>query len=234
MPLSHHTNIAGAMRSLKASDGHIFDVWEVLPPNHQKAKGAIVVLQEIFGLTDYIRRICAELASQGYHVIAPAIFDRVQKNVILPYNEEGVEKGLAFRAKLPKDGAARDIEAAIHFLKQDPSLKIGVLGFCWGGFLAWQAAQFLEINAASCWYGGDIAQNCDPAPHCPTELHFGAEDPMIPSTDWDKISILCPQIPLYIYENAGHGFGCTERASFHKESFLLAWERTLKLFSQNL
>lgn len=234
MPLSHHHEINGKMRLIKTSDNHSLDAWEVLPAEGKPCKGGLIVIQEIFGLTDYIRRICAALAREGYHVLAPALFDRVKKNVILPYNEKGVEEGLNIRAKLPKDGAARDIEASIDFLKQDPALKIGVLGFCWGGLLAWQAAQFLEINAASCWYGGDIAQNCDPAPHCPTELHFGAEDPMIPPEDWDKISILYPQIPVHIYENAGHGFGCTERDSFHKDSFLLAWERTLKLFSQNL
>lgn len=220
--------------SLQTADGHALDVWETRPTT-QPVKAGLIVVQEIFGLTDYIRTICTQLAQMGYHVMAPALFDRVQKNVILPYDEAGMTKGLDIRAKISRDAPLKDIEACLAALRQKNSaLPVGVIGFCWGGYLAWRSAQSLPINAASAWYGGEIATITSPKPRCPAQLHFGDNDSHIPASDWNTIRRDCPNVPLYVYKNADHGFGCSDRPSYNAEASELAWERTLAFFAEHL
>ncbi|MDF7674486.1 dienelactone hydrolase family protein [Acetobacteraceae bacterium ESL0709] len=219
---------------LQTSDDHHLDVWEAKPVTHPP-KAGLIVIQEIFGLTDYIRTICTQLAQTGYHVMAPALFDRIQHDAILPYDQDGLDKGLELRAKLGKEAPLKDIEACLKALRTENSaFPVGVIGFCWGGYLAWRSAQSLPINAASAWYGGDIAKIASPKPRCPVQLHFGDNDSYIPASDWDIIRTACPDIPLYIYKNAEHGFGCTDRPSYKAEACELAWERTLSFFAEHL
>lgn len=230
---------AGKMRRITTEDGHVLKAWEVTPPAGITCKAGMIVVQEIFGLTTYIRNICANLASEGYHVLAPALFDHIRPDTVLPYNEHGVKEGLALRSKLPKNSAERDIAACITALRAAPathsgSQKIGIIGFCWGGFLAWRAAQEMPVNAAECWYGGEIAKICDPAPVCPVELHFGEHDSYIPPSDWDIIRTHCPDAKIHIYQGADHGFGCIDRNSFDKAAHDLAWQRSIAFFRKYL
>lgn len=219
---------------LTTTDHHTLTVWETKPDN-PAPKAGLIVLQEIFGVTDYIRSTCVQLAQAGYHVMAPALFDRVEPDVILPYDQNGLETGLEIRTQLNPQDPLKDIDACLKALRQkNPSLPVGVIGFCWGGYLAWQSAQSLPVNAAIAWYGGDIAKITSPQPHCPVQLHFGEKDDYIPPSDWDIIRQSCPDIPLYIYKNTGHGFGCTDRSSYNSEASTLAWERSLAFFSDHL
>lgn len=235
MKTSSAPTVAARMLTLKAADGHTFQAWEALPPDGIAPRAGIVVVQEIFGLTDYMREVCDKLASHGYRVLAPALFDRLQPELVLPYDEAGITEGLALMEKLPAEAPLHDIDACAAALRADgKDFQVGVIGFCWGGLLAWQSAQRLDIDAANCWYGGGIASHCAPPPKCPTELQFGTDDPYIPAADWEKIHKACPDVKIFIYDGAGHGFGCTARASYDRPAAHLAWERTLAFFAETL
>ncbi|QHI95393.1 dienelactone hydrolase family protein [Aristophania vespae] len=226
--------ILSATAQLTSADGHSFDVFEAVQKTG-KPKAGLIVVQEVFGLTDYIRNVSEQLAHVGYQVIAPALFDRVQPEAIFPYDEDGLKKGMEIYAQLDQKKALEDIEACINALRhENPERPIGIIGFCLGGSLAWKAAQSLKVDASVAWYGGEIAQNTSPEPRCPVQLHFGDNDAYVSEADLDMILDAYPDIPLYVYKNAEHGFGCTDRASFNAEASELAWERTLAFFSEKL
>lgn len=223
----------GRLISLTASDTHHFSAYEAGDPS---AERALVVVQEIFGLTPYIRAVCDELAERhGYHVIAPALFDRAQRDTVLAYDAGGVTKGLALKEKLGPDGALADVTAAAHALSHHGHARVGILGFCWGGLVAWEAATRSRTFAAACaWYGGGIAAASHEKPHCPVQLHFGGEDDHIPHTDINTIRENRPEVELFVYDDAGHGFGCTDRPSFNKPARDLAHERSMAFFDSHL
>ncbi|TPW36733.1 dienelactone hydrolase family protein [Oecophyllibacter saccharovorans] len=236
-------SVRGRLRDLTSADGQAFQAWEALPPEGVTPRAGLIVLQEIFGLTDYIREVCNSLAEQGYHVLAPALFDPVRPGTVLAYDQAGLTEGLALRDRLSPGMPQQLIAACLDTLRKEhaghakggeKAFPVGVLGFCWGGLLAWEAAQILPVNAANCWYGGGIAQHCNPPPACPTELQFGAEDSYIPPADWETIHKACPEVKIFIYPGAGHGFGCTTRASYDPEAASLAWKRTLEFFKTYL
>ena len=222
----------GTKIRLKAADGHEFDAY--LAESSDPAHGAIVLIQEIFGVNSHIRSVADDYAAQGFHVVAPALFDRVQPNLELGYNPTDAAQGMKAARQIGMDAALLDVAASIsHARAKWRGLKVGVLGFCYGGSLAWLAATRLDPAAAVCYYGGQIAANAAETPHCPVMLHFGAKDSHIGPEEIEKIRTAHPDLPLFIYD-AGHGFNCDQRKDFEPESAKLARQRTLEFFNRHL
>lgn len=218
----------GEFITLTAKDGHRLQAWRT-------GSGApgIVVIQEIFGLNNHIRTTADRFAAEGFSVIAPALFDRVQPGTELGYGPEDIEKGRALRAQVRTEDALADIAAAVAALRED-GLTVGVVGYCWGGSLAWASATRLEgVSAAVGYYGGEVAKMADEQPRCPVMLHFGEQDHAIPMSDVETVAKKHPEVPVHTYD-AGHGFSCDERGSFDPESHALALSRTLPFLRKNL
>jgi carboxymethylenebutenolidase len=217
---------------LKAADGHALDAY--LAESSGPARGAIVLIQEIFGVNSHIRSVADDYATQGFHVIAPALFDRVQPNLELGYNPADTGQGMKAARQIGMDAAVEDVAASIaHARAEWPNFKVGVLGFCYGGSLAWLAATRLDPAAAVCYYGGQIAANAAETPRCPVMMHFGAKDPHIGPAEIEKIKAAHPDLPIFLYD-AGHGFNCDQRKDFEPQSASLARQRTLEFFSRHL
>ncbi len=214
---------------LAARDGHKFKAWRAAPAG--KPKAALVVIQEIFGVNSHIRNITERYAREGYLAIAPAMFDRYQRDFETGYDADGMAKAMAIVPRLDTPKALLDIEAARAHVH--PAGKVGVVGFCFGGTMAWLGATRLKFDASSCYYGGRIASLANEKPHCPVIMHFGAKDAHIPLTQVDEIRKAQPNVPVYVYD-ADHGFSCDERASYDEAAHKLAWSRTLKFFAENL
>ncbi|MCC2596968.1 dienelactone hydrolase family protein [Pusillimonas sp. MFBS29] len=215
---------------LTASDGHEFHVYTAGP---EDARSGLIVVQEIFGVNSHIRSVADAFAAQGYRVMSPALFDRVQPGIELGYAADDVKEGLAHRAKIENSQALMDIEACAAAFA--PDVKIGIVGYCWGGRLSWLAAcQSTRLSAASCWYGGGIVQHKDAKHLMPVQMHFGEEDGSIPMEDVAAIRQAQPDVEIHTYAGAGHGFGCDQRASFEPTAAALARERTLDFFSKLL
>lgn len=219
----------GEIISLTAADGHTLSAYRAGPVN---ATHGLVLIQEIFGVNHHIRNMCDRFAAQGYDVIAPALFDRIRPGLELGYTAEDVTEGRGLRGKIADADAMKDIDAAAAALGAKP---LGIVGYCWGGTLAWWGAtRTRHFRAASCWYGGGIAGTKDEVPHCPVQMHFGELDASIPVADAEAIRAAQPQAEVYIYHGAHHGFGCDERGSFSAPDAALAQERTLDFFARHL
>lgn len=215
----------GAVITVTAADGHTFSAYRAGRPD---AARCVVVVQEIFGVTPYIRAVCDSFAAQGYQAIAPALFDRVKRDAILPYDNAGMHEGLKLRSEIAQVDTLKDLVAAEEML---PTEKKGIVGFCWGGKLAWEAACHTKAFAAAvAWYGGGIAQTRNQMPNCPVQLHFGAEDAHIHADEVDAIRAAHEDIEIFTYEGADHGFGCTDRPSYNEAAATLAMQRTLSFF----
>jgi len=209
---------------LTASDGHSFQAWRADPPG--KPKAGIVVVQEIFGLNDHMRKTTEGFGYDGYLAMCPALFDRVSPGIELGYTEDDIAKGREIRAKVPLPKALNDIAACAAALQRAGCLKVAVVGYCWGGTLAWLAAtRVTGLNAAISYYGGGVAEHAEEMPRCPVLFHFGETDASIPMSDVDKIGRYQPDTDLFVYP-AGHGFACDARASYDKASTEKARERT--------
>lgn len=219
----------GQMISLTAADGHNLSAYAAGP---EDAPAGLVVVQEIFGVNHHIRSVCDRFAAQGYLVVAPALFDRVQPGVELGYDQQGVAEGIRLRQKLQDNDTLADVAAAVGHLT---GKKAGIVGYCYGGTVAWWGATRTPLfSAASCWYGGGIAGTKDERPNCHVQMHFGELDQSIPLTDVEAIRAAQPGVEVYVYPGAQHGFGCDERASFSRADYELAQSRTLAMFAQYL
>jgi len=219
----------GQFITLTAADGHRFSAYQA---GFADAPRALVVVQEIFGVNHHIRAVVDGFADSGYLVIAPALFDRAERNVELGYTPEDGKRGMALRSAIAPDGTLADLLAAADALGRQ---SVGIIGYCWGGALAWTAAtQTTRFAAAIGWYGGGIAATKDAHPACPVQLHFGADDDHIPLSDVEAIRAAQPGIELFVYEGAGHGFGCSERPSYNARATALAQERSLALLQHAL
>jgi carboxymethylenebutenolidase len=220
---------------IKAKDGHIFQAWRCDPAG--APRGAVVVLQEYFGINDYMREVADRFAGLGYVGIAPALFDRVERGVEIEYSREGMKRGDALRAQISLDESLRDVQAAIDYGK--PFGKVAVVGFCWGGSLAFLAAARLrDVAAAVGYYGGWIAKYAEEKPKAPTMLHFGETDFTIPMADVEKVKKLRPELPIHVYP-AGHAFDCTspkrfDPPSYHEPSASLANRRTAEFLAKHI
>jgi carboxymethylenebutenolidase len=220
----------GQTIGLKASDGFQLGGYRADPAG--KPKGGLVVIQEIFGVNHHMRNVCDRFAALGYAAIAPAMFDRAKANVELGYDEASADEGVKLRAAIKLEDSLKDVQATIDALK--PAGKVGVVGYCWGGSLAFLAAARLSgLACASGYYGGMIAARKDEKPKVPTILHFGERDHGIPMADVEKIKAARPDVKVYVYP-AGHGFSCDERGSYDAASHEKALKVTLAFFQENL
>lgn len=210
--------------TLQAEDGHQFRAYHA--PAQGTEIGRIVLAPEIFGINHHIRAVCDGFAADGYRVIAPDLFERTEPAVELPYDKAGVERGIALKGQVATDAALLDLAAALVQLGGDGAAA--VVGYCWGGSLAWAAALRLPLRAAVVYYGGDIGNHLDDAPRVPTLLHFGEQDHAIPLAVANGVRGRHPTAAVHLYP-AGHGFNCDERGSFHADSAALARLRTLGL-----
>jgi carboxymethylenebutenolidase len=218
----------GTKIKLNAADGHELDAY--VAESSGPARGAIVLIQEIFGVNSHIRSVADDYANEGFHVIAPALFDRVQPNLELSYNPADTAQGMKAARQIGMDAALKDVAGAIaHARAEWPDLNVAVLGYCYGGSLAWLAATRLDPAAAVCYYGGQIAANAAETPRCPVMMHFGAKDPHIGPAEIEKIKAAHPDLPLFLYD-AGHGFNCDQRKDYEPKSASLARQRTLEFF----
>lgn len=196
-------------------------------------KGAIVVLQEVFGVNQHIREVADGYAESGYYAIAPKIFDRIERDIELGYEEADMGRALSLAfEELDLPLAQQDIQVAINAASEQG--KVGMVGYCFGGLLTWLSACGLEgLSAASAYYGGGVAGHMEKSPRCPVIMHFGALDAHIPMSDVEAVKAAQPATPVYVYD-ADHGFNCDHRASFDAASSELALERTLAHFQKHL
>jgi len=216
---------------LTAADGHAFSAYRA-GEDRAQAPG-LVVIQEIFGVNSHIRSIADQFAAKGFATVAPALFDRVRPGIELGYEPADIAKGREIRAEVPTEAALSDIAAAIGLMAGE-GRKVGVVGYCWGGSLAWASATRLDgVAAAVSYYGGQVPEWAGETPRCPVMLHFGETDASIPMEGVEKVRKAHPGLPLHVYP-AGHGFSCDARASYHAESAAKALERTLTFFRKHL
>lgn len=221
----------GQFIQLTASDGFELDAFIAQPDGD--AKGTVLVIQEIFGINVHIREVCDGFADQGYVALAPAIFDRAEKGVELGYEGEDMTRGIEIaRGKLKPDETMMDLQAGVNHLQQFGN--VAVVGYCFGGLMAWMSAAQLDgIHCVSGYYGGGIADNADLVPKVPTMLHFGELDAHIPQSDVQKVMDAHPEMTVHVYA-ADHGFNCDHRASYDRNASELALQRTLAFFEENL
>lgn len=206
------------------ADGFSFDAWRVRPDDARR--GGLVLIQEIFGVTEHIRELCASYAADGYEVIAPSLYDRLERRLQASYAPEDIAHARALSEAAPWDLVAADLDACIAAL-QPPVFAVG---YCWGGTAAYLAACRCQgLSAASCFYGRRIPELMAKTPACPTILHFGRHDPSIPMTVVEAISAAQPELPIHVYE-AGHGFVSDRRPEHKADAADLARLRTLQLF----
>ncbi|KAA2213158.1 dienelactone hydrolase family protein [Teichococcus oryzae] len=215
---------------LAAADGHRLSAWRAGP---EDATRALVVVQEIFGVNRHMRHVCDQFAAEGYAVVCPALFDRAEPGVELGYGPEDRKQGMALRGRIDAAATLLDIEAAAAALPA--GAKRGIVGYCWGGTVAWHGATRSQCFAASVgYYGGGIAAAKEERPSCPVQLHFGAEDHGIPLADVDAVRAAQPGVEVFVYPGAGHGFACEERDSFNAAATEQAMKRTLAFLARHL
>jgi len=217
--------------TLTASDQFQLGAYRAEPAG--APKGALVVIQEIFGVNHHIRNVCERYASEGYVAVAPSIFDRTERNFQSGYSPEEVAAARRFVANPDWPAMLRDTQAAIDSV-QDVG-PVGIVGFCLGGSIAYAAATKLNgLRAAVGYYGGAIVRSAGDRPTVPVLLHFGEKDSGIPLSDVDTIRAKRPEVEIHVYPGAQHGFSCDERASYDKASADLAGQRTLAFFAKHL
>jgi carboxymethylenebutenolidase len=216
---------------LTSPDDHQFDVYEAQPDGG--AKGTIVVIQEIFGVNAHIREVAQGFASMGYRALAPALFDRVERQVSLGYSGADMMQGVELaRGKLQREDALMDLQTTIAAVAMTG--PVGVVGYCFGGLLAWLAAcQLEQLSCAVSYYGGGVASEMSQTPTVPVMFHFAGEDAHISMADVAVVEKAQPNAPLFVYE-ADHGFNCNHRASFNEPAAVLALSRTHEFFDAHL
>lgn len=219
--------------TLKASDGHEFSAYRADPAG--TPKGCIIVIQEIFGVNEHIRSVADRVAANGYLAVAPALQDRAQRGFEVGYTPPDIEKGREVRGKVKNEDSLKDLRATFDYLKSQNAGKIGTVGYCWGGSLAWLAATEIDgLAVAVSYYGGEVANNVDKKAKCPVMFHFGEKDMSIPMEKVEIVKAKLPQHPTYVYKDAGHGFSCDARGSFHPASHELALSRTREFVAKHL
>ena len=216
--------MVGRNISLRATDGHELSAYEALPVS--KPRGGLVLLQEIFGVTGHIRKVCDSYAAQGYHTVAPALFDRMKRDTELGYSKDDAVIGRELRSKIPWDQVFFDVVAAQQ--RVSTSGKVATLGYCWGGTVSWRSAGQLDgIAGAVCYYATQILPYIGEKPRCAVLMHFGERDPIAPLEHAGALrAAQGAQVEIQVYL-AGHGFNCDETANFDSASARLALRRSL-------
>jgi carboxymethylenebutenolidase len=216
----------GKMIRLKAKDGHELDAYLAEPKG--TPRGGLVVVQEIFGVTEHIKRVADQYAAEGYRAIAPAMFDRIKRGITLPYTD--IEQGRAYMQQLKWPSTLADIEAAVDAVRDAGAAAI--VGYCWGGTVAHVAASELDLDAAISYYGGGVARMLDKTPRCAIVYHFGDQDHAIPMADVDKIKNAYRDAEVHVYKGAGHGFNCDERSSYSAPDARVAFNRSIEFLRE--
>ncbi|HXA39100.1 MAG TPA: dienelactone hydrolase family protein [Phenylobacterium sp.] len=221
----------GETIKIAGADGFEFSAYH--EPSFTPRKGGVIVIQEIFGLDEYVRADVERWAKMGYEAIAPAMFDRREPGFLAKHDPDGIKAGVAHAMGTPLDQAMGDIAACRNFLKTRGD-KVCVVGYCYGGSLAWLAAAKVEgLAAASSYYGSMVQANAAAALLCPTIVHLGRTDTGIPADDVAKaVAEHHPKVPVHIYEGAGHGFNNQSPERYNAEAADLARHRTLELFDK--
>jgi len=217
----------GQFTTIMARDGHEFQAWLAAAPG--RPRGALLVIQEIFGINGHIRKVTDQFAAEGYTAIAPSLFDRVRRGIELGYTQADMQEGSGYVKQLDPEATRRDLAAALAVVKH--SGRAGAVGYCWGGSLAYLAAGQLPLACAVVYYGR-VASYLEQKPRCPVMYHYGTEDKSIPLADVERIRAAYPEAPVYTYEGAGHGFNCEQRASHDPQAAALARTRTLEFFAR--
>jgi carboxymethylenebutenolidase len=215
---------------LTASDGHGFNAYAAQP--RKTTRGSLVLVQEIFGVNSHIRGVADSFAEEGFHVLAPCYFDRVEPGIELGYQPDDVARGRELKAEVGYENALRDTGAAVARLISEGH-SVGVVGYCWGGDISWLTGADLPVDCSVCYYGGGIVNLLDHKPRVPLQLHFGEEDHAIPLEAVKKIHAAVPEAELYLYP-AGHGFNCDQRGSYDAKSAATARARCLDFLDSNL
>ena len=213
--------------SVSASDGHVLDAWRADPA--ETPKGGIVFLQAIYGLTDHLGDVCDWFAEDGFSAIAPATYDRTERNKVFAYDDHG---GMQFRENLKEETVLLDIAACADLLRQKTD-KIAISGFCTGGTWAWIAADRLDMDAAVVFYGSDIHDNLDRRPNCPATLHYGDADHVVPFDLVQKIQATYPDTEFHVYPGAGHAFYNPEQAHHDADAARLAHQRSVAFLEKH-
>ena len=227
----------GHWLDLKAADGQAVTTWLAEPAG--TPRGAVVVLQEIFGVNAHIRAVADGYAAEGWLALAPATFGRVQAGVDLGYDEAAMQAGMGLKRAaeaLPAPGVLPDIQAAVDHARQAGAGKVGVVGFCWGGLLAWRAASGCTgLGAAVCYYGGGMTAPAELAlqPKVPVQAHLSDHDKSVPLEGVAALRQAHPAVDVHLYA-APHGFNCDRRAAWNEGAASLARQRTLAFFDQHL
>ena len=221
----------GKQFTLTAADQHQLGAYRADPSG--AAKGGVVVIQEIFGVNHHIRAVCDRLAQEGYVAVAPALFDRSEKNFECGYTPDEIANARKFVANPDFGAMLRDTQAAIDELKKEG--PVAIMGFCMGGTVAFlAAAEANGLSAAVCYYGGHIIKMVDKQPKVPIQMHFGEKDAGIPMSDVETIKKKHPQAEVYAYPDAAHGFHCDERASFNEPASKVAWQRSIAFLQKHV
>ena len=221
----------GEMIELKTEDGQTISAYRADPEG--EPRGGLVLIQEIWGVNSHIRNVADGYAAEGYVVIAPALFDRVEPGVRLDeYTQETMQEGFGYMQKVDIDNALLDVRAARDLASS--AGKVGVVGYCFGGRVAWLSASRVDgIAAAVPYYGGGVPDLAAEQPKCPVVLHFGEQDEHIPVASVEEFRKAHPSLPVHLYD-ADHGFNCDQRASYNEAAASLARERTLELLHEHV
>jgi carboxymethylenebutenolidase len=218
----------GQYTTIMARDGHEFQAW--LAAARARPRGALLVIQEIFGVNAHIRALTDGFAAEGYTAIAPCLFDRVRRGIELGYNPADMQEGSGYVKQLDPENTLRDLAAALAVVRH--SGRAGSVGYCWGGTLSYLVACRLSVACAVVYYG-KVAGHLDEKPRCPVMYHYGSEDQSIPLADVEKVRAAArADAAVHVYAGAGHGFNCDQRASFDPQAAALARTRTLEFFAR--
>lgn len=218
----------GAAIELTSPDGFRPMAYRADPPG--TPRGGLVVVQEIFGVNAHIRSVCDGYAADGYVAVAPALFDRYQRDVDWGYTPEDITRGRDVRARADAAAALMDIVAARAVAAR--AGRVGIVGYCWGGFIAWLAAARVDgLACAIAYYGGGMPDAIGEQPRCPVLAHFGEQDAMIPVAGVQALAAAHPTMQVHLYA-AGHGFNCDQRGSYDAAAAATARARTLAFLRQ--
>jgi len=218
----------GKMIELMTADGFHLPAYRADPSG--SPRGGLVIAQEIFGVNSHIRSVCDGFAADGYRVIAPALFERYEAGIDIGYTPADIARGRELKAKAGTDAALQDVAAARYVL--EICGKVGIVGYCWGGFIAWMAACRLPGFACAVpYYGGGMLDAVGETPRCPVLAHFGERDGMLPIEGVKKFAAAQRTVKVQIYA-ADHGFNCDQRGSYDAAASALARDRTLAFLQQ--
>lgn len=220
----------GSFIELKASDGHAFAAYEAKPAG--PARGAIVIAPEIFGINSHMRAVADRYAADGYHALAPCLFDRAQRGYDTGYTQPEIQAGIAVMQKVDMGDAVKDVAACVDHLRG--SGKVAIVGYCWGGTVAWVAAARVSgLSASIPYYGGGIPNFASESPACPVMFQFGELDQSPKPEQARAVMAAHPETTGHFYP-AGHGFNCDQRPSYHAESSALAHARSLEFLARHV